>query len=97
MSRDRRTPARIVVAVCVAVGLLAPAAHARPLDDAVADASARCADYANRAAAQRAADTVDGDGDGIYCESLPMPMPDTRVADGHADAEPVARRRPTVR
>ena len=27
----------------------------------------------NQAAAQRAADTVDADGDGIYCESLPCP------------------------
>jgi len=36
-------------------------------------AGAVCADYANQAAAQRAADTVDADGDGIYCESLPCP------------------------
>ena len=39
----------------------------------VAHASAVCADYPNQAAAQRAADTVDADGDGIYCESLPCP------------------------
>ena len=32
-----------------------------------------CSDYRNQAAAQRAADTRDGDGDGIYCESLPCP------------------------
>lgn len=32
-----------------------------------------CADYPNQAAAQRAADTRDADGDGIYCESLPCP------------------------
>jgi hypothetical protein len=32
-----------------------------------------CAEYRNQAAAQRAADTRDGDGDGVYCESLPCP------------------------
>lgn len=32
-----------------------------------------CSDYGNQAAAQRAADTRDADGDGIYCESLPCP------------------------
>jgi len=36
-------------------------------------AAAVCANYSNQAAAQRAADTVDADGDGIYCESLPCP------------------------
>jgi hypothetical protein len=35
--------------------------------------SATCADYPNQKAAQEAADTVDADGDGIYCESLPCP------------------------
>ena len=34
---------------------------------------ATCSDYENQAAAQRAADTRDADGDGIYCESLPCP------------------------
>ncbi len=32
-----------------------------------------CAAYGTQAAAQRAADTRDADGDGIYCESLPCP------------------------
>jgi hypothetical protein len=32
-----------------------------------------CNDYASQAAAQRAADTRDGDGDGVFCESLPCP------------------------
>src|SRR3954462_15234818 len=32
-----------------------------------------CADYPNQAAAQVAHDTVDADGDGVYCESLPCP------------------------
>lgn len=35
--------------------------------------AATCADYTNQADAQRAADTRDADGDGIYCESLPCP------------------------
>jgi Deoxyribonuclease NucA/NucB len=32
-----------------------------------------CAEYSNQAAAQQAANTRDGDGDGVYCESLPCP------------------------
>ncbi|CAB4859739.1 unannotated protein [freshwater metagenome] len=35
--------------------------------------AASCSDFANQAAAQRAANTRDADGDGIYCESLPCP------------------------
>lgn len=35
--------------------------------------AATCADYSNQAAAQRAADTRDADGDGVYCEALPCP------------------------
>jgi hypothetical protein len=35
--------------------------------------AATCSDYATQAAAPRAADTRDADGDGIYCESLPCP------------------------
>ena len=35
--------------------------------------AATCADYDNQVQAQRAADTRDADGDGIYCESLPCP------------------------
>ena len=56
----------IVVCLVVALGVLATfggqPAHA-----------ATCGNYANQAAAQHAADTRDGDGDGIYCESLPCP------------------------
>src|SRR3954468_24760209 len=65
--------ARIAVALLIGLAWLAPAASARPLDAPVAHASATCADYPNQAAAQRAADTRDADGDGIYCESLPCP------------------------
>ncbi len=35
--------------------------------------AATCASHPNQASAQRAQDTRDGDGDGIYCESLPCP------------------------
>jgi hypothetical protein len=39
-----------------------------------------CGDYSNQAEAQRAHDTRDSDGDGIYCENLPCPClkPDTK-------------------
>jgi len=47
----------------VLVGLLLPGSAS----------AATCADYDNQAQAQRAADTRDADGDGIYCESLPCP------------------------
>jgi hypothetical protein len=35
--------------------------------------AATCSDYTNQADAQRAQDTRDADGDGVYCESLPCP------------------------
>ncbi|MBE2316849.1 hypothetical protein DVA67_012775 [Solirubrobacter sp. CPCC 204708] len=35
--------------------------------------AATCSDYETQAAAQRAADTLDADGDGLYCEALPCP------------------------
>jgi hypothetical protein len=38
-----------------------------------ARAAAVCADFPDQASAQRAANTVDADSDGIYCESLPCP------------------------
>ncbi|MDP2712321.1 MAG: hypothetical protein Q8O56_13975 [Solirubrobacteraceae bacterium] len=38
-----------------------------------AASAARCSDHRTQADAQRAADTRDADGDGIYCESLPCP------------------------
>jgi hypothetical protein len=54
---------RLLPCAVVVVALGGPAsAHA-----------ATCADYADQASAQRAHDTVDADGDGIYCESLPCP------------------------
>ena len=57
-----RHAARLLLAVFVLVALcVAPA----PGD------AATCADYPNQAAAQRAHDTRDSDGDGAHCESLP--------------------------
>ena len=58
----------------LAVALTALAATASAANTPVrAHASATCADYPNQAAAQKAKDTRDADGDGIYCEDLPCP------------------------
>jgi hypothetical protein len=72
-SMTRRPTRRILgpVLVVLAAFLIASAADA-PVPTPVASA-ATCSDYANQAAAQRAHDTRDADGDGIYCESLPCP------------------------
>jgi hypothetical protein len=59
----------VLPAVALALVASAPAAHT-PVH---AHASAVCADYPNQAAAQKAKDTRDADGDGIYCEDLPCP------------------------
>ena len=40
---------------------------------AVGASGGRCSDFSNQADAQRAANTRDADGDGVYCESLPCP------------------------
>src|SRR3954470_10218930 len=63
---------RTLVLTLALLGLFAPAGAARVLGGG-GHAASVCADYPNQAAAQRAADTVDADGDGIYCESLPCP------------------------
>lgn len=55
---------RLLALVLVTGGLLALPGTA---------SAATCADYADQAAAQRAADTRDADGDGRYCEALPCP------------------------
>lgn len=46
-----------------------------------------CSAYANQAAAQAAADTVDADGDGIYCEALPCPC-SSQTGGGGGSAPP---------
>ena len=72
-------------------------AGAGHLDGGGADrgAAATCADYPNQAAAQKAADTRDPDGDGVYCEDLPCPCStDAGGGDGDGDGgqEPDAAR-----
>jgi hypothetical protein len=61
MLRGMRRIVRLLPWALVLVALGAPAsAHA-----------ATCADHPDQGSAQRAHDTVDADGDGVYCESLP--------------------------
>lgn len=61
---------RLVTATFALIALLPASAFAAA---PVAYTSATCSDYSNQAAAQRAGDTRDTDGDGVYCESLPCP------------------------
>src|SRR2546423_13513206 len=56
---------RLVVLACA---LAAPALATAPAAQAKT-----CAAYPNQAAAQKAHDTRDADGDGIFCEALPCP------------------------
>ena len=56
-----------------ALSLLPMTAGARPAKLRAAHVAATCDDYETQADAQRAADTRDADGDGIYCEDLPCP------------------------
>jgi micrococcal nuclease len=56
-----------------------------------------CEDYPNQAAAQRAADTRDADGDGIYCEALPCPCARGGTTGSPSrDGTPTPRRRAQV-
>lgn len=50
--------------------------------------AATCSNYSNQAAAQAAKDTRDGDGDGIYCESLPCPCAKVGSTKGAPKARP---------
>jgi hypothetical protein len=50
--------------------------------------AAVCSDYASQAEAQAAADTRDGDGDGIYCEELPCPCAGPTSASDNKPAQP---------
>ncbi len=59
----------LAVSLAAAAAALATGAGAAP----TGRASATCSDYNTQADAQRAADTRDSDGDGVYCESLPCP------------------------
>ncbi|UTI64024.1 hypothetical protein NBH00_22140 [Paraconexibacter antarcticus] len=77
MPRSPRLALPLLTSIVVAAGL-GSAGDAR---------AATCADYPNQAAAQRAKDTRDADGDGIYCESLPCPC-STATAGGSASPRP---------
>ena len=70
----------------IAAATLATSVNATP----TAHSSATCSDYSTQADAQRAADTRDSDGDGIYCESLPCPC----VGPGRGGGDPAPS--PTV-
>lgn len=76
-------PLSVAAALCAAILALtfAGSAHA-----------ASCADYSSQAAAQQAADTVDADRDGMYCESLPCPC-----ATSPASRPPPRRSSSTIR
>jgi hypothetical protein len=62
-----------------------------------AASAATCSDYSNQAAGQRAADTRDGDGDGIYCESLPCPCLKPGQVSTPGSTPTPTRRRPSDR
>src|SRR3954452_18584399 len=57
--------------------------------------AATCSDYSTQADAQRAADTRDTDGDGIFCESLPCPC--LRPGSGNPSPTPTPPRRTCTR
>ena len=65
--------ATLLAVVALAAGPAAGGSAAPVPPAPVAHAAAVCADYPDQAAAQKAKDTRDADGDGIYCEDLPCP------------------------
>ena len=76
---------RFVVLVAVAL-LVVPATASA---DVGAKAASTCSDYSTQADAQRAADTRDPDGDGVYCESFPCPC----LRPGQGSPAPPARKK----
>ena len=85
MRRRTVVPFRAALAAALAVFFVALGANAPVANAAV------CADYSNQAAAQRAQDTRDADGDGIYCETLPCPC--ARRGNQTSTPKPVAKPR----
>src|SRR4051812_38088905 len=81
-----------LIAFAAAIVLAVPGQARSP----VASAAAVCADYPNQASAQRAADTRDSDGDGVYCESLACPCAGPHTSGGNAPSKPVLEPRPTA-
>ena len=88
MLRFLRSPLATPVALALATVALvfATSAWSSPATSPRAHAAATCADYPDQAAAQRAADTRDADGDGIYCEYAAVPVRGTRATAGGAAA-----------
>ncbi len=70
----------VVVALMLAACVIAPAGG--NATGPIAHAAAKCADYPNQAAAQKAADTRDADDDGIYCEDLDCPCSEAAGGGG---------------
>ena len=80
------------LAACVVAVLLGLSMPVTPAS------AATCDEYSNQADAQRAKDTRDADGDGIYCEDLPCPclMPgdeDDAGAPAPTPADPPKKKR----
>jgi hypothetical protein len=74
---------RLLLLTACSLAALPTLAAATPREP-IAHVAASCADYATQAAAQQAADTLDADGNGIYCQSLPCPClkPNDNVSAG---------------
>lgn len=75
--------------VSALLGVLPSSAFAGP----TAEASATCSDYSHQADAQRAADTIDADDDGVYCEALPCPCLRPGSSPPPSSPTPAPRRR----
>lgn len=73
MKRCHHRSVRPLLALLLAATVLGLVVQAPLADPGPASAAATCSQYDNQAAAQRAKDTRDTDGDGVYCESLPCP------------------------
>jgi hypothetical protein len=85
----------LIGTIAAALVVLASAWSADAAVQSLAQASPRCADYSTQAAAQRAADTRDSDGDGVYCESLPCPCAQAAPGSGGSTESAPAKRRTT--
>src|SRR3954470_24460062 len=87
-ARLTMTACLIALAAAIAVlGAQPPGAGAGP----GARVAATCSDYSTQADAQRAADTRDTDGEGIFCQALPCPC----LPPGSGNPPPAPTRPPT--
>jgi hypothetical protein len=82
--RGKMTRASAVVACLVVAFALLATFEGQPAQ------AATCGEYSNQAAAQHARDTRDGDGDGIYCESLACPCAKPGADAGGGGPAPAA-------